>query len=50
MTSLPMLTPNHLDRRFVLKGITLGAGAVVLQPFVQRLAAEQAGPLAEILA
>jgi len=43
MNSLSMLTPNHLDRRSVLKGITLGAGAVVLQPFLQRLAAEQAG-------
>jgi hypothetical protein len=47
MPSLPsplnMVTRNHLERRTVLKGVTLGAGAVVLQPFLQRLAAEQAG-------
>jgi hypothetical protein len=40
---LKMLTPEQLDRRTVLKGVTLGAGAVVLQPFLQRLAAEEAG-------
>ncbi len=38
-----MVTPDQLDRRSVLKGVTLGAGAVVLQPFLQRLEAEQAG-------
>ncbi len=42
-TSLKMITPDQLDRRTVLKGISLGAGAVVLEPFLQRLAAEQAG-------
>ncbi len=42
-TALKMVTPDQLDRRSVLKGVTLGAGAVVLQPFLQRLAAEQAG-------
>lgn len=42
-TALNMVTPDQLDRRSVLKGITLGAGAVVLQPFLQRLGAEQAG-------
>lgn len=42
-TAFKMVTPDQLDRRTVLKGITLGAGAVVLQPFLQRLAAEQAG-------
>ena len=40
---LKMITRDQLDRRTVLKGVTLGAGAVVLQPFLQRLAAEQAG-------
>ena len=42
-TALNMVTPDHLDRRTVLKGVTLGAGAVVLQPFLNRLAAEAAG-------
>lgn len=40
---LKMITRDQLDRRTVLKGVTLGAGAVVLQPFLQRLAAEEAG-------
>lgn len=44
MTTLPrMLTPDQLDRRTVLKGVTLGAGAVVLQPFLNGLAAEARG-------
>lgn len=43
MTAPSIPTPNHLDRRSALKGITLGAGAVVLQPFVNALAAEAAG-------
>ena len=38
-----MVTPDRLDRRSVLKGVTLGAGAVVLQPFVNALAAEARG-------
>ncbi len=38
-----MLTPDQLDRRTALKGVTLGAGAVVLQPFVNALAAEARG-------
>lgn len=38
-----MVTPNQLDRRSVLKGITLGAGAVLLQPFLKALKAEAAG-------
>ena len=42
-TSLRMITPDQLDRRSVLKGVTLGAGAVVLQPFLNRLAAEAKG-------
>ena len=42
-TPLSMITPTQLNRRTVLKGITLGAGAVLLEPFLQRLAAEQAG-------
>lgn len=41
--ALNMATPDQLDRRSVLKGITLGAGAVVLQPFLNRLAAEARG-------
>ena len=40
---LQVVTPDQLDRRKALKGVTLGAGAVVLQPFLQRLAAEEAG-------
>ena len=40
---LKMVTPDQLDRRTVLNGVTLGAGAVLLQPFLQRLEAEQAG-------
>jgi len=40
---LKMLTPDQLDRRTVLKGVTLGAGAVVLQPFLNALAAEARG-------
>jgi hypothetical protein len=42
-TALKMITPDQLDRRTVLKGITLGAGAVVLQPFLNGLAAEARG-------
>jgi len=41
--ALNMVTRDQLDRRTVLKGIMLGAGAGVLQPFLQRLAAEQGG-------
>lgn len=41
--ALKMLTPDDLDRRTCLKGLSLGAGAVVLQPFVDALAAEAAG-------
>ena len=40
---LKMVTPDQLDRRTVLKGVTLGAGAILLQPFLQRLAAEARG-------
>ena len=38
-----MLTPDQIDRRTVLKRITLGAGAIVLQPFLNALAAEADG-------
>lgn len=38
-----MLTPDRIDRRAVIKRVTLGAGAVVLQPFLNSLAAEAAG-------
>ena len=41
-----MLTPDLIDRRAVLKGVTLGAGAVVLQPFLNSLAAQAAGQAA----
>ena len=46
--ALPMniLNPNLITRRACLKGITLGAGAVVLQPFLNALAAEAAGKVA----
>ncbi|MFM7070886.1 MAG: DUF1552 domain-containing protein, partial [Planctomycetota bacterium] len=40
---LKLVTPDQLERRSVLKGVTLGAGAVVLQPFLNGLAAEAAG-------
>ncbi len=42
---LPMniLNPNLVTRRSCLKGITLGAGAVVLQPFLNALAADARG-------
>ena len=43
MTPPPILTPDRLDRRSALKGITLGAGAVLLQPFLNRLEAEARG-------
>lgn len=38
-----MFSPSQLDRRTALKGVTLGAGAVVLQPFVNALAADARG-------
>ena len=38
-----MLSPDQLARRTAIKGITLGAGAVWLQPFLGRLAAEARG-------
>lgn len=40
---LKIVTPDQLERRTVLKAVTLGAGAVVLQPFVNALAAEARG-------
>ena len=43
LNKLPMLTPDCIDRRSVLKGVSLGAGAVVLQPFLNALAAEARG-------
>jgi hypothetical protein len=45
MPSFPhaILTPDRIDRRAVLKGVGLGAGAVVLQPFLNALAAQAAG-------
>jgi hypothetical protein len=41
--TLKMVTPDHLDRRTCLKSLTLGAGAVVLQPFLNALSAEARG-------
>ncbi|QDU26593.1 hypothetical protein ETAA8_16730 [Anatilimnocola aggregata] len=41
--ALKLITPDQLKRRTVLKGVTLGAGAVVLQPFLNALAAEARG-------
>ena len=43
--ALPMniLNPNLITRRSCLKGVTLGAGAVVLQPFLNALAADARG-------
>jgi hypothetical protein len=41
--ALNMVTPDQIDRRSALKGVTLGAGAVVLQPFLNALAAEARG-------
>ena len=38
-----ILNPNLITRRSCLKGITLGAGAVVLQPFLNGLAADARG-------
>jgi hypothetical protein len=38
-----MITPDRIGRRTVVKGVTLGAGAVVLQPFLDSLAAEARG-------
>lgn len=48
---LSMVTPDQIARRSVIKGLTLGAGAVVLQPFLNALAAEAAGkaPLPRII-
>ena len=43
LNPLKMVTRDQLDRRTILKGVTLGAGAVVLQPFLQRLEAQNAG-------
>ena len=47
-SSLSVVTPDDLDRRTCLKRLSLGAGVVVLQPFLNALAAEadgQAPPL-----
>lgn len=43
---LNVVTPAQLDRRTALKGVTLGAGAVVLQPFLNAMAAEARGEAA----
>ena len=42
-SKLPMLTPDHIDSRSVLKGASLGAGAFVLGPFLRSLEAQAAG-------
>ena len=41
-----LITPDLIDRRTVVKGVTLGAGAVILQPFLDSLAAQAAGQAA----
>ena len=41
-----MITPNLITRRSCLKGISLGAGAIVLQPFLNSLADQAAGKAA----
>jgi len=38
METPKMVTPDKLDRRTALKGVSLGAGTVVLQAFVNGLA------------
>ncbi|MBM4002040.1 MAG: hypothetical protein FJ295_01960 [Planctomycetes bacterium] len=38
-----MLTPNQLGRRTALKGITLGAGGLLLAPLLQKIAAAAEG-------
>lgn len=38
--------PARIDRRAVVKGLSLGAGGVVLQPFLNGLAAQAAGVVA----
>ncbi len=38
-----LLTPGALDRRTLVKGVSLRAGAVVLQPFLDSLAADAEG-------
>jgi hypothetical protein len=38
-----MFSPTQLDRRTALKGVTLGAGAALLNPFLGRLAADGRG-------
>ena len=45
VVSRPMnvVTPAQLDRRTAMKGVTLGAGAVVLQPFLNAMATEARG-------
>ena len=35
---LPMLTPDHIDRRSLLKGVTLGAGGFLFAPLLQKVA------------
>lgn len=38
-----MIIPNMIDRRTYIQGLTLGAGAVVLQPFLNSLEAQANG-------
>ena len=40
---LKMVTPDQLDRRTVLKGVTLGAGGILLAPLLQKIAAAAEG-------
>ena len=38
-----MQTPGQLNRRSILKGVTLGAGGLFLEPLLQKVAAQAAG-------
>ena len=40
---LKMVTADQLDRRTVLKGVTLGAGGLLFEPLLQKVAAQAAG-------
>ncbi|MBM3983829.1 MAG: twin-arginine translocation signal domain-containing protein, partial [Planctomycetes bacterium] len=40
---MEMLTPDQLDRRTVLKGVTLGAGSLLFTPLLQKVAAAAEG-------
>ena len=43
MNILNTVTPGQLDRRTVLKGVTLGAGGLLFEPLLQKVAAQASG-------